>query len=140
MNKQQMTPGRPKPDITPLTRPFWSALKSRQLVVQQCADCATYRFPPDFACFSCASPDYVWATVSGRAFLYSWTITHPPTLPYFNARAPWPVVAVELEEGPRMISTLKDVPLEEYEFGMKLEADFEDIDRETTLVVFRRRS
>jgi uncharacterized OB-fold protein len=46
---------------------------------------------------------------------------------------------VQLEEGPRLITNLVDVPVEEYEIGMPLRADFEDVDEETTLVVFRRR-
>jgi hypothetical protein len=77
--------------------------------------------------------------VSGRATLYSWTVAHPPVLPYFQERAPWPVVAVQLEEGPRMVTNLIDVPAEEYRIGMPLQAAYEDIDEELSLVVFRPR-
>jgi uncharacterized OB-fold protein len=76
--------------------------------------------------------------VSGRAALWSWTVGHPPLLPFFAARAPWPVVIVQLAEGPRMVSTLVDVRVEQYETGMPLVADFEDVSDDVTLVAFRR--
>ena len=79
-----------------------------------------------------------WTPVSGRATLYSWTVAHPPLLPFFAERSPWPVVAVQLEEGPRMVTNLIDVAPEHYEAGLPLLVDFEDVDDEVTLVVFRR--
>ena len=130
---------RPLPEITPLTEPFWTAAKSHQLVLQRCADCKAYQFPPEVACTACGSPNTAWTQVSGRATLYSWTVAYPPLLPYVQKHAPWPVVAVQLEEGPRMISNLIDVPIEEYRMGLALEVAFEDIDDEITLVLFRRR-
>ena len=129
---------RPLPEITPLTEPFWTAAKSRRLVVQRCRECGAYRFPPEVACFPCGSSQVDWAPVSGRATLYSWTVAHPPLLPYFQERSPWPVAAVRLEEGPRMVTNLVGVPVGEYRVGMPLQVDFEDVNDEITLVVFRR--
>jgi len=131
---------RPLPEITPLTEPFWSAAKAQQLVIQRCDECATFRFPPEVACYHCGSLRATWTPVSGRASLYSWTVAYPPLLPYFQERAPWPVAVVQLEEGPRLVTNLIDVPSEAYEVGMPLEAGFEDLDEEITLVVFRRRT
>ncbi|MDP3767585.1 MAG: OB-fold domain-containing protein [Dehalococcoidia bacterium] len=138
MADQEMIAQRPLPEITPLTEPYWSAAKQRRLVVQRCDDCGAYRFPPELGCYACGSLRATWSPVSGRATLYTWTVAHPPLLPYFQERAPWPVVVVQLEEGPRMITNLVDVPPEEYEFGMPLVAEFEDVDDEVTLVVFQR--
>lgn len=135
---QEMVVERPLPLVTPLAEPFWAAARERRLVLQRCQRCGKFRFPPEIGCFYCGSLASEWTSVSGRATLYSWTITHPPLLPYFLQRAPWPVVAVALEEGPRMVSNLVDVPPEEYEFGLPLEADFQDVASDVTLVVFRR--
>ena len=77
--------------------------------------------------------------MSGGATLDSWTVAHPPILPYFQERVPWPVVAVELEEGPRMVTNLIDVRVAQYEIGMPLQVAFEEIDEELSLVVFRCR-
>jgi uncharacterized OB-fold protein len=134
----EMTPQRPLPEITPLTEPFWTAAQSKKLVVQRCAKCDKYQFPPELACTHCGSPDIGWQQVSGRATLYSWTVAHPPMLPYFQERSPWPVVAVELEEGPRMIAGIVDTPVDEYVFGMSLVAAFEKISEDVTLVMFRK--
>ncbi len=138
MTPQEMVAQRPLPEITPLTEPFWSAARERRLVVQRCDGCVAYRFPPEFACVYCGSMRSTWTPVSGRATLWSWTVGYPPLLPYFAGRAPWPVAIAQLEEGPRMVTNLVDVPVEEYAIGMALEVDFETVDDQVTLVVFRR--
>lgn len=133
-----MIADRPLPEITPLTQPFWSAAKERRLVVQRCDGCAALRLPPEPGCYQCGSLRAGWVPVSGRATLWSWTVCHPPLLPYFAEHAPWPVAVVQLEEGPRMVTDLVGVPIEEYTMGMPLVADFEDVMDDVTLVVFRR--
>ena len=137
---EDMIAQRPLPEITPLTAPFWSAARERRLEIQRCDDCGTFRFPPEAGCYACGSMQSTWTPVSGRATLYSWTVAHPPLLPFFAERAPWPVVAVQLEEGPRMVTNVVDVPVEAYAAGLPLQVDFEDEDDEITLVVFRRRA
>jgi len=129
---------RPLPEITPLTEPFWSALRERRLVVQRCNACGTLRFPPEAGCFECGSMNSSWSEMSGRATLWSWTIGYPPLLPFFAERAPWPVAVVQLDEGPRLVTNIVDVPVEDYAVGLSLVADYEDIADDVTLVVFRR--
>ena len=46
---------------------------------------------------------------------------------------------MQLEEGPRMATNLVDDASEALEIGTALQADFEDISDDITLVVFRRR-
>ena len=134
----EMIVQRPLPEVTPVTEQFWSALREHRLVVQRCDSCGTLRFPPEVGCFECGSTASTWTELSGRAALWSWTIGHPPLLPFFAERAPWPVAVVQLEEGPRMVTNIADVPVEEYAFGMALVADYEDVADDVTLVVFRR--
>lgn len=138
MAGQDMIAARPLPEITPLTEPFWAAAREGRVALQRCDACAAYRFPPQVACGQCGSRNATWTQVSGRATLWSWTVGYPPLLPYFAERAPWPVAVVQLEEGPRLATNLVDVPVEEYEVGLPVEAAFEPIDDEVTLVVFRR--
>ncbi len=139
MDESSMMALRPLPEISPLTEPFWSAAKERRLVIQRCDGCRAYRFPPEVACFDCGSLATTWTPVSGHATLYSWTVGYPPLLPYFGERAPWPVAVVQLEEGPRLVTNLVDVPVEAYEFGLPLEVAFENAEEDVTLVIFRRR-
>ncbi len=133
-----MLADRPLPEITPLTEPFWAAARERRLVMQRCDDCKAYRFPPEVGCYACSSMNSAWEPVSGRATLYTWTAAYPPLLPYFAERAPWPIAVVQLDEGPRLTTNIVDVPYEEYVFGMALQADFQQLDDEVALVVFRR--
>ena len=106
-----MIDARPLPEITPLTQPFWSAARDRRLVVQRCDDCEALRFPPEPGCYQCGSLRSSWVPMSGRATLWSWTVCHPPLLPYFAERNPWPVAVVQLEEGPRMVTNVVDVSI-----------------------------
>ena len=127
------------PGITERTQPVWTAAKARRMEIQRCDDCGEYRFPPEYGCAACSSTAYAWTALSGRAELYTWTAVHPPLLPYFAERAPWPLAVVQLEEGPRLTTNLSGIDLDRYEIGMALQADFEDLTDEITLVVFRRR-
>ena len=64
-------------------------------------------------------------------------MVHPPTLPAFKDDVPYPVVLVELEEGPRMVSNVVDCANEELEIGMPLEVVFDAVTDELTLPKFR---
>lgn len=136
--EQSTTGARPLPVLSGIAEPFWAAARERRLVIQRCLSCRAYRFPPEIACFHCGSTEYEWAPVSGRATLYTWTVAHPPLLPFFRERAPWPVAVVQLEEGPRLVTNIAGLPVDQYEIGMPLQADFEDVEGDVTLVVFRR--
>jgi len=134
---QDMTSARPLPEETPFTTPFWQAARERRLVIQRCTACGRLRWPPEIACYECGSLEHEWVQMSGRAALYTWTVAHPPLLPYFQQRAPWPIAVVQLDEGPRLVTNITGIDPERYEIGMPLEADFENIGDNVTLVVFR---
>ena len=134
---QEMAGAPPLPEETPLTSPFWQAARERRLVIQRCAACGRLRWPPELACYECGSLEHEWAQMSGRATLYTWTVAHPPLLPYFLQRTPWPIAVVQLEEGPRLVTNLVGIEPDAYKVGMALEADFEDIGEGVTLVVFK---
>jgi hypothetical protein len=75
--------------------------------------------------------------VSGRGTVFTWTVFHKVYHPAFSADAPYAVVAVELEEGPRITSNLVDCPLEDIRIGMPVEVVFDDVTGEITLPKFR---
>jgi uncharacterized OB-fold protein len=134
---QEATGARPLPEETQLTAPFWQAAREHRLVIQRCTACSRLRWPPEAGCYYCGSLDYEWAQMTGRATLYTWTVAHPPLLPYFQQRPPWPIAVVELEEGPRLVTNITGLDPDRYEIGMPLEATFDDIGENITLVVFR---
>ena len=50
---------------------------------------------------------------------------------------PYAVVAIELEEGPRMITNLADCKIDDIKVGMPVEVVFDDVTEEITLPKFR---
>src|SRR5690606_18935695 len=79
-----------------------------------------------------------WVQVSGRATLYSYIIDHRPP-PAFGP-GPNVIAVVELEEGPRMMTNLVDVPADpdSLPLDMPLEVCFE-VRGDRKVPVFRPR-
>ena len=137
MDEPGMVALRPVPAVEPHTEPFWEAVREHRLVLPRCTSCGALQFPPELACTHCGAPERIWESASGRATLYTWTVCHPPLLPYFSEHAPWAVAVVELEEGVRMVARITGLDVDDYRIGIPLVADFEDVDDTHTLVVFR---
>lgn len=128
---------KPVPKPTPETQPYWDGAAAGELRIQQCTDCSRHFFYPRTACPHCGSVKVEWVRASGRATLYSYVINHLPT-PGFEAEVPYPIAVVELDEGPRMMTTVVDVEPtpEALQLDMPLEVTFEQRG-ELTLPVFR---
>lgn len=127
---------RPLPAITPETRHFWEGTRAGELRLQRCADCSGAYFPPRPFCPSCDSADVAVFRASGRATLYSYVIHHRPA-PGFVP--PYSIAVVQLEEGPRMMTNIVQVPQtpEALQLDMTLEVVFERINEEISLPLFR---
>ncbi|HEY90354.1 MAG TPA: Zn-ribbon domain-containing OB-fold protein [Dehalococcoidia bacterium] len=128
---------KPVPGIDELSRPYWEAAKRHELVMQRCRECGCYRYPPGNICPGCASEDTEWVKVSGRGTIFTWNVFHKVYHPAFAQDVPYAIVAVELEEGPRVTSNLVDCRLEDIRIGMPVEVVFEDITEEISLPKFR---
>ncbi len=128
---------KPLPRITPDNRPFWEAARRHELRLPRCMDCGSFWHPPGPVCPDCLSDRYEWARVSGRGTISSFVVFHRPYFPSFVDEIPYAVVQVELEEGPRLISSLVDVPREEITIGMPVEVIFDDVTPTVTLPRFR---
>jgi hypothetical protein len=75
-------------------------------------------------CPACGSLAHEWARASGRARLVSWVIVHPPVLPAWKDRVPFPVLLVECEEGVRTMGGLVVAGPEALSMDMPLVVDF----------------
>jgi len=129
----------PIPVPNPDNQGFWDACRRGELRLQRCAGCGRFRHHPRPMCAACGSLDYEWALASGRGIVHTFTIVHRPTLPAFEARVPYNVVTVALEEGVFMVSNLTDCPLDEIRIGLPVEVVFEPLTDEITLPKFRPR-
>ncbi len=135
---QQVQAPIPTPVPNEDNKAFWEACKNRELKLQKCTKCSRFRYYPRLGCPYCNSLEFTWEKVSGKAKVYSWTVVYPPSLPIFQSKVPFPVVLVELAEGPRMTTSVIDVKPEELKVGMPVEVTFEDVDENITLPKFKR--
>ena len=76
-----------------------------------------------------------WKQASGRGVISTWTAVHKAWFPAFAAEAPYNVIQVELDEGPRLTSNL--VGGGTPQVGQRVEVVFDDVDSELTLPRFR---
>jgi uncharacterized OB-fold protein len=125
----------PSPDDAP----WWEALARRELVIQRCAACGTWRHPPAPVCASCHATAVRWERVSGRGRVFTWTVIHHAVHPALAACVPYNVVVVELPDaaGVRLISNVVDVAPDELRVGLAIEVVFEE-QGDLVLARFRR--
>jgi len=132
-----MTVERPLPEIGDQNRRFWESARNGRLELQRCKNCGQWRYPPARHCYGCLSEEAEWALVSGRGTVYSFVVFHPHFPPDLNAHVPHSVAVVELVEGPRRVWKIVDCRSEETDVGRPVEAVYEPVTDEVTLVKFR---
>jgi uncharacterized protein len=130
-----------KPLPNPLNResslPFWEAAQRHELAMPRCTRCDRLFFYPREVCPVCLASDIDWVTVSGRGRLHSFTVIHQPANPAFRDDAPYIYAAVQLDEGPRMITNLVNCSPERARIDMPVIAVYDDVTPEVTLVKFQ---
>ena len=112
-------PSRMEPPASPASGPFWEATRERRLLVQWCLDCDKSVFYPREICPGCMGSDLEWREASGAGTLYSFTVNHLSPSPT-GTEGPFAIGLVELAEGPRMMTNVVGVPIDELEVGMAL--------------------
>jgi hypothetical protein len=118
---------KPAPVVTPETKQYWDAAQEGELQIQRCNSCGKHYFYPRPFCPHCFSDDVEWTVVSGRATLHSYVINHRP-MPGWEEEAPYAIAQVELEEGPRLMTSIVGIPNtpEALVLDMALEVTFEE--------------
>ncbi|MGW7068116.1 bifunctional MaoC family dehydratase N-terminal/OB-fold nucleic acid binding domain-containing protein [Streptomyces sp. NPDC054855] len=126
---------RPRPVINRDNAGFWEGVARHQLLIQRCGGCRTLRFPWLPGCNACGS--LVWDTVeaSGEGTVYSYVVMHHPPFPAFDP--PYAVGLIELAEGVRMVSNVVGVPSDKVRIGQPVRLEFQQVDAELELPVFR---
>lgn len=126
---------RPRPNTSADTQFFWDGLREQRLLIQRCADCGLLRHPPGPACPTCHSLRWDTQQASGRGRIYSFVVMHYPELPPFEY--PLPIALVELEEGTRLVAGLQGIKAADVRIDMPVQVEFEQVDAELVLPVFR---
>ena len=129
----------PIPVADEASEPFYAGAKEGRLMLVRCSQCGRHRLPGRERCADCWSTDSEWAQASGRGTLYSFGIMHQQYDPAFADVIPYNYATVELEEGPRLVTNIVDCPNGELRVDMAVEAVFDAVSDETTLIRFRPR-
>lgn len=126
---------RPRPVINRDNAGFWEGVARHQLLIQRCGGCRTLRFPWLPGCNACGSLDWDTVEASGEGTVYSYVVMHHPPFPAFDP--PYAVGLIELAEGVRMVSNVVGVPSDKVRIGQPVRLEFQQVDKEWELPVFR---
>jgi hypothetical protein len=74
---------------------------------------------------------------SGNGTLFSFVVVRRALDPYWQGEVPYVVAVVELVEGPRLISNLAGIGLDQIQIGMALKVVFESLSDEIKVPRFR---
>ena len=116
----------PIPDA--LDKPFYDACNEERLVVQYCANCLRYQFPPRPECTRCGNNASVeWRQLSGRGRIISRVVVHDTPTSSLIPEQPFNVAAIALDEEPEviMLSHLPGTPVDRVPIGAAVEVIFE---------------
>ena len=125
-----------RPTIDTDGEAWWAALQGRTLMVNKCASCGRNSLYVRPFCPHCWSEDVALAQSSGRARLYTWSVIHQNAAP-FDARTPYVVAIVDLDEGPRLMTVIEDCPVDELRADLELSLAFREDEDGFLVPVFR---
>jgi len=130
---------KPLPEITDLTRPFWTAAKERRFVLQKCPRCGTFNFYPKPWCVECGGRGLQWVDAKPHGTVYSHTVSRSVGMNYPGWKDELPLVMciVDLDDGPRMYAQLTDCAPEQVHIGMRVQVHFVDISDEAAIPKWR---
>lgn len=91
---------------TPLipSTPFTQGLAAGRLRYQRCEACGSALTGQRYACTQCGSARLAWCDAVGTGTVYAVSAVHRAPTEAFRALAPYALVLVELDEGPRVMA------------------------------------
>lgn len=125
----------PTPDVD--SQAYWQGLNDGKLLLQHCSACGYVQFYHQSICRRCCSENLVYRAASGRGTVHSFSVVHRAPGPAFKQDTPYAVLLVDLEEGPRMISSLVGADPMAVVFDMAVELVCERVDDQVVLPRFR---
>ncbi len=135
----QTPKGKPLPQITDQTRPFWSGAKQGKLMMQKCSSCGTLNFLPKPWCVECGNRELKWVETKPYGTVYSFTVAYAVMMNYPDWKEDLPVIncIIDLDEGARMYGQLTGCTPDKAHIGMRVEAHFVDISENSAIPKFR---
>ena len=131
---------RPLPRMDGMHGDFYrECARQGRLVFQRCEACGTPRHPPRVLCAKCGSDQVAWVPSAGQGAIFSWTVVHQAPHPAFASQVPYAVVVVELEEGVRIVASLRDLAPAQLELDLPIEVALEEVSEGVPLPYARPR-
>ena len=116
------------PTIDAASAPYWDAARQGQLLIAKCVACGKVHHYPRPFCPFCWSEDVQPVPAKGTGTLYTYSTVYVNDLPPFKERLPYVAAIVELDEGPRLLTTIEDVEPGQLQVGMAVTATFRPVD------------
>jgi uncharacterized OB-fold protein len=117
-----------------LYKSFWEGTRQGKLMVQECTSTNKKIWPPRFLSPFAPGSDVRWVEVGTKGVVYTFNIVHRAFYPYFKENVPYALVVVDVGEGVRFLGNTVGMDPREVKVGMEMEAVFEKVDDEVTLV------
>jgi uncharacterized protein len=114
-------PGVPNP-AHPLFGPFWGTCPEGHLNLPRCEACGYLIWPPAEVCPECLGTQIKWEVIAGAGTIWSVAPYERGFTKELAAEVPYTCVLVELEAGPRLISTVVDAKADIIEPGLRVMA------------------
>ena len=120
---------------------YWRTIPQRyRLVGLKCKSCGKVNFPPKGVCKYCnASSEFTELRLSGKGKVHTFTLigaggAPPEFAEQEKAGGVYPVIIVELDEGPKVIGQMADVNPKDVAIGMPVRAELRRIYEEEGVI------
>ena len=115
---------RPIPALDGVSKTYWEAGARGELLFQQCPACGNRQLYPRAMCTACGeTPE--WVPASGRGTVHTFTVIRQNYGRPFRDELPYVVAIVELEEGPRLMTNVTGIAVEDVRIGLPVQVYFE---------------
>lgn len=116
---------------------YFEGLRRHELVYQRCDSCQRVLFPLRQVCTGCSGENLSLGTSTGTGTIYSFTTQHRASHPFFSDNVPYTLVLVDMAEGFRVFANLVECPQDHVAVGLSVNAVFDDVDDDVTLLRFQ---
>lgn len=107
---------------------YFGRLAEGAFEIPQCEACGRLHFFPRVCCPHCGAEALRWVAPSGRGTVYSSTVVR-------RADGDYTVCLIDLEEGPRLMSRVVGMPVDDVRIGLPVQARVDQL-AEGPLLVF----
>ena len=133
-----MSENPPLPEPTPVSAPYWNALRQHRIEIQYSPSLGRYVFYPRTLAPGTLADDLEWREINGAGTLFTFTVAERPTGPPWADALPQLLAVVQWDVGPRVSTELVEVEPDRIHIGMRVSPVFHDVPgTDVTLLRYR---